>query len=585
MEYHSTVGSAGDKRLRGLAGLFIAVALLFCGDRSSAQTTAGAVELRQTVTPAGSANIAIPLPILPGGGGLTPSLGLVYTGQSGDSPVGNGWAVTGASRISRGPRTRRQDLEVGGVELAQNDAFYLDGDRLVPIDEQTVTGMIRTEFRKAQDDGTVVTATGSRGFYTAFIVETKAGLSTTFVPGPSISIDGRTAPVFYLPHKTSDRAGNYIVWEFRTDGLIADLSTVRYTGYDGADPRPPFAEIRFIYEPIGRPQVRYVLGVRTERRYRLKSVQSRITDTNLGPTEGALSLDLQYDERPTAEGHVLRSVQSTGFDGTVVPPVVFDYRATLQSWTPTPALELPITLVGAPNALGYQFGHSGTVASPRHAVFASFDSGSGTIAKTYVLDGSGWREDTAKAAPLLFVDAAGRSLGTILFDVDSDGLTDLLQAGAGVARAYRQTDSGWVEIPTHAPVLSLIDAAGTLLRSARGDLDGDNRPDLLISQNDGTFKAMLNTSRGWQISDHHALAGVGQSDLFEDVDCNGSLDWVHVDQSAGVVRVRTRSALAAGWGPQSVIHSGPAGIDTPRRLCQPKRHCQPKLSRSVIRPA
>ncbi|MEI6641973.1 MAG: FG-GAP-like repeat-containing protein [Novosphingobium sp.] len=541
----------------------MAAALIMSPSLAAAQVVPGAVDLRQSVTPAGTASIGVKVPALPGGGGLAPFLELAYSGHSADDPLGAGWSIAGISKITRGSRTWQDDGLVAGVDLSEDDGFYLDGDRLIATAVATSSGVRVTYFRKRHDDGTVVTAFGTKGFYTRFQVETKAGLTTEFVPGPTIPFNGKSVTLSYLPTRTSDRSGNYLTWEFTANGLLADVTRVTYSGFDGPNPQAPFAEIRFVYEAVPRPRTLYLYGQTVQRSTRLKAVESRALNPLVAPVGSVIGLDLEYEERSTAEGYVLKAISQRGLDGSKLPPVSFDYRATTESWTATPALELPVELARTPNPLAYQFARVGTAAAPRNAIVASFETDGGKVARTFVAGAGGWSEDKAKAPPLLFVDSGGRALGTILFDVDGDGLSDMLQGGADAGQGFRQTKDGWDRELKFVLPSTLVDGAGDLRPYHSGDLDADKRNDLLIGRDGGGFTAYLNKAGGWLRSDVHEVAGGNDELIFADLDCDGQLEQLEVVSAAAGTRLLARSASPSGWSGQTEIFAGPAA-DTSR---------------------
>src|SRR5262249_644486 len=100
------------------------------------------------VTLSGTSTYTIPIRVAPGIAGTEPKLALTYDSQAPSSSLGAGWSVTGISTIMRGPKTRFVDGVVEGVDLSDNDALYLDGQRLIPI-RMTGSGAGRKlEFRK-----------------------------------------------------------------------------------------------------------------------------------------------------------------------------------------------------------------------------------------------------------------------------------------------------------------------------------------------------------------------------------------------------------------------------------------------------
>ncbi|HEY1632049.1 MAG TPA: SpvB/TcaC N-terminal domain-containing protein, partial [Rhizomicrobium sp.] len=82
---------------------------------------------QMNVSSAGGFTYSIPIIVPPGTGGMGPALALDYSSQSGDGPVGMGWALTGLPAITRCPRTVAQDGIHGSVNFDLNDRFCMNG--------------------------------------------------------------------------------------------------------------------------------------------------------------------------------------------------------------------------------------------------------------------------------------------------------------------------------------------------------------------------------------------------------------------------------------------------------------------------
>src|SRR4028119_477432 len=67
--------------------------------------SAGTIPVTFSTTSAGEASLTLPLRPVPGRRGVEPSISLTYSSSAGDSVVGRGFSITGASAITRCPRT------------------------------------------------------------------------------------------------------------------------------------------------------------------------------------------------------------------------------------------------------------------------------------------------------------------------------------------------------------------------------------------------------------------------------------------------------------------------------------------------
>jgi hypothetical protein len=71
----------------------------------------------------GGATYSIPIRVPPGTSGTEPKISLQYNSFSPSGAMGAGWAITGFSAITRGPKTLAIDGSVRGVELDDSDAL------------------------------------------------------------------------------------------------------------------------------------------------------------------------------------------------------------------------------------------------------------------------------------------------------------------------------------------------------------------------------------------------------------------------------------------------------------------------------
>ena len=94
-----------------------------------------------TVTEQGSASYSIPIELPPGRHGVAPSLQISYTSSTGNGTLGVGWSLDGLSTISRCNKSYAQEGQASPVRLNANDAFCLDGQRLIEVEP----GEFRTE--------------------------------------------------------------------------------------------------------------------------------------------------------------------------------------------------------------------------------------------------------------------------------------------------------------------------------------------------------------------------------------------------------------------------------------------------------
>src|SRR5262249_40131049 len=143
------------------------VSLLFSLNTCSAVAQAppsivvGSIPGSFSVNLSGSSTYSVPIKIPPGTAGTEPKIALVYDSQSLGGALGAGWAISGLSVITRGPKDVFTDGFTAGIKIDDSDALYLDGQRFVAIG-QFGTGAARTiEYRKTVDDQTRIRQVGA----------------------------------------------------------------------------------------------------------------------------------------------------------------------------------------------------------------------------------------------------------------------------------------------------------------------------------------------------------------------------------------------------------------------------------------
>lgn len=105
----------------------------------------GEIPMTSTVTPAGAVTYNIPIEISPGRQGFQPQLAVTYNSLGGNGMMGAGWNVGGLSAIVRAGKSIYHDGKSQGVALTKDDAFILDGTRLIKIAETSTEIDYETE--------------------------------------------------------------------------------------------------------------------------------------------------------------------------------------------------------------------------------------------------------------------------------------------------------------------------------------------------------------------------------------------------------------------------------------------------------
>ncbi|MFT3740236.1 MAG: RHS repeat-associated core domain-containing protein [Breznakibacter sp.] len=91
----------------------------------------GEIPIIPGISPTGSSTYQVPVNVYPGPNGIQPQLALVYNSNGGNGTLGMGWGLSGISKITRINKSVYYDGKPDGVNRTSDDAFALDGMRLI----------------------------------------------------------------------------------------------------------------------------------------------------------------------------------------------------------------------------------------------------------------------------------------------------------------------------------------------------------------------------------------------------------------------------------------------------------------------
>ena len=221
----------------------------------------GATSGSFNINPMGGSSYSIPLETPPGVNGLTPSLSVVYSSNSGAGIAGYGWQIAGLSSINRGPKTFYNDGRSKGVDLDTTDRFYLDGQRLV----NTISsyGASDALYQTENDIFTRVTPQSIVNYSPSwFKTETKSGLvyeyGNTNVSKQKIS--GYSNVLSWYVSKVRDQFGHNINYAYIQDHGSIYPSEITY----GPSSNPTINTITFYYKQRSDKNTSFLKGAKIE---------------------------------------------------------------------------------------------------------------------------------------------------------------------------------------------------------------------------------------------------------------------------------------------------------------------------------
>lgn len=256
-------------------------------------TSAGATPGVLSVDHSGVAHYSVAVAVPPGRNGMEPSLGFEYSSVGADGWLGRGWSVTGGSAITRCARSIVIDGFRGSVRYDQQDAFCLDGSRLVLFAGKE--GEDGAEYRTERETfvrvflRTAPAIDGPARFEVSMPDGTERIYGGTFDSAPQLSTEPVVAQ--WRLSEVADRSGNSMAFAYTQPVYPPDgprgalpevfLESIRYTASDGFGDEPPLPATRrvdFVVEtrPDRADGFRY--GLAWQRTMRLSAVETYLND-------------------------------------------------------------------------------------------------------------------------------------------------------------------------------------------------------------------------------------------------------------------------------------------------------------------
>lgn len=372
-------------RIRSFAIRAGSVALLACAAGvGQAQPQAQQQPPSQVVvTQAGLPLYELPIAVPPGVHGMQPVLGLRYTGNRLNGPVGYGWGMKGVSVISRCRATRATDGSIAGgtsgVQWTSSDKLCLDGQRLIKVDPSTGTPKVGpggtdaagpgtaagsfTEYRTENDTYARIRAYGvadgsnplSGPLY--FRVWSKNGRITDYGNNPTTSDANTKATIgAYYPNpagvkfaqlwavsRIADIYGNHVDFKYSQADRAWGSSGSYRNGHEWNLQEIQYGGNKVIFSYQDRTQLAipdaseaYNNGSKNVSTQRLASVTTYINSNNpgaLGPSTSPAAVavttyKLAYVNGPNTRRSLLSTFTNCAGSGTgaCLPPTTFTYQ-------------------------------------------------------------------------------------------------------------------------------------------------------------------------------------------------------------------------------------------------------------------
>jgi len=230
----STIANNGDMILRSAT----VVNNTYIPDSGSVKTNyaVGEIPMTSAVSPTGAVTYNVPIEIYPGIHGMQPHLSIAYNSMGGNGILGTGWSVSGLSSINRGNQSIWYDGKSQGIAMTNDDAFYLDGMRLIKLSATTA------QIKYQSEQGNIkVTANLNGTIVKYFDVFLPDGTKGTY------GSTGNTATSYleYPLTALSDLYGNTITYTYTYANNHYRISKISYAN----------ASVAFNYTTSNRPDI------------------------------------------------------------------------------------------------------------------------------------------------------------------------------------------------------------------------------------------------------------------------------------------------------------------------------------------
>ena len=192
------------------------------------------------VSPAGAATYSIPIEMPSGMHGFQPQVSITYNSLSGNGFAGWGCALAGISSITRGVRDVWHDGVGNGISYTSDDAFFLDGRRLI---RQGAAADSVTFCPEDNPYTTVVLHSASSPTDSWFSVESPDGTHADYgTSWNSRQTSMSKTHAWYVSRRSTQKDGlsNCIEYSYTTDSYIIYPASIEYGGPSGGHGRVTF---------------------------------------------------------------------------------------------------------------------------------------------------------------------------------------------------------------------------------------------------------------------------------------------------------------------------------------------------------
>ena len=279
-----------------------------------------------SVSPLGGATYTIGIEAPQGLPGMQPNVAIVYNSQSGNGVVGYGCSISGISVITRGPRTVYHDGKAGGITHGMDDAFYLDGQRLVL--REHIAGSDSSVYCLENDPFFRIVLHGQTGSSQNglwFSALDKNGIKYEYgiVGQQAYTTSGiRKINAWYIT-RMENSVGNFMTYSYNFDNYYRYPETITY-GSNSRTNSGVTNTVEFAYEERDEDPIPFSLeGVQGSISLRLKTVTTKTGSSTF--RKYTLNYSTSIDTNNTKFSR-LTSVNVANGDNETMNPIVLNWQ-------------------------------------------------------------------------------------------------------------------------------------------------------------------------------------------------------------------------------------------------------------------
>lgn len=488
------------------------------------------------------------LTLPPGRNNMQPSLDLQYSSGGGENTgeFGYGWSLSIPSirRISK--------HGVDDLYTRHDFSSSLSGE----LSDITLSDSTHGTFGAKVDDGSMLDYTYSTS--ETWTAVDKNGTTYTFGGTSSARVvdPSNSSHVYqWMLTSVTDLLGNTVTYTYTSDGAQVYPSTINYTGFGST---AGIFNVSFTLESRSDSLTSYASGFAVTTSYRVSGITVAVN------TQTVRSYALAYGAGDDGLRSLLTSITETATtdDGTsslTKPATIFTYADGNHAWASS-SVTFPETIAGdSSGSLGvYLFDMNGDGISD---IVKSRD----TNRAVYTGNADGTWTASSVAVPLAFSSPIGKDMGVRVMDVNGDGALDLVYARYSSTGTLSQSvyinnndGTGWTASASASVPIGFTTDGGLYIGVETFDVDGDGLPDIVKSRDGQAQEVYINNGdgTGWTLASGYTVpvyfATSAPSDMgVRQMDVNGDslTDLVYARYVSGTLSqaVYLNNGNGSGW--------------------------------------